>query len=114
MRNHDALGPCRRSAGVVDRDEIRFIDLDRRKLRIMPSQCLFIINPPFCTAFQVNEHLCLGNVFPDRFHCLDMVGMCADDFGATMIDDVREILGFEPEIDRDQYRSDLRDCIVRF
>ena len=43
-----------------------------------------------------------------------MVGVCADDLGATMIDDVREILWFEPEINGNQHSTDLRYRIVRF
>ena len=43
-----------------------------------------------------------------------MVGVRTDDLGATMIDDVREILWFQSEINRNQHSTNLRYRIVRF
>ena len=48
-----------------------------------------------------------------RVHGRQIVGVGADHGGAAVVDQVLELLGGQPEVDRHQHRADLRHGVER-
>ena len=112
MRDHDALGSSRCSAGVVNRNEIRLTDFDRFKLRVMGGQGLLVVQPPIAGSFERNKHFHCWNLTPDCVNGLEMIGVCTDRSSPAMVNDVCKVFRFQPKVNWDQHSTYLRHCIV--
>ena len=120
MRDHHALRPRRRAAGVVDGQQIALADrrarettarVHRRALRSRASSA----GPRSVQARPSSATKCT-NVFQIRANRIDrgdVIGAGAHHLRAAVLNQVAEIVGDQPEVDRHEHGADLRNRVER-
>ena len=85
MCNHHALGTRCRATGVVDRQQIVFLDQRPLKLARALRQQTFIIKPIGSRAGQRNKMLHRSQLGPNAVDSFEVIRMRADDSGTAVI-----------------------------
>ena len=93
VRDHDALGPRRRAAGVVDAEQIAFGDVRPHDIGRLRGERRLVIQPPLALPGQRDEMLDATDPVPDAVHRFQVLVGCADDRGAGVVDDVGKVVG---------------------
>ena len=110
--DHHALRPCRRSARVVDGQEIGLGDFDFAEAGRMRPKRRFVIDPAVTRAFQRHEVFDASQSVANAVDGLDVVSVSAYDLRPAVVDDVLEVIWEQPIVDRHQYRADLRNRVI--
>jgi hypothetical protein len=72
----------------------------------------FVVDPAGARTFQRHEVFDAGQPIPNTVDGFKVIRVSTYDLRVEVIDDVLEIFREEPIIYRNQYRADLRDCVV--
>ncbi len=108
--DHDALGTRCGTACVVDRQQLAFADLGRPGEAFPRAlQLRLVIEPALPRrTVQVHEVLDRGQLGADGVDRLLVLGLDAEHRGTGVVDDVIEVGGRQPVVDRYQNRAELR------
>jgi len=112
MGHHHALGPCRRPARVVDRQQITLVDLGTVRPAGFSLEQTLVVEPALVRPFQRDVVLDRGARPADRLDRLEKIGVRADDLGAAVLEDVLDFLRMQTEVDRHEHGADLRHGVV--
>ena len=94
MGNHHAFRARRCPAGVVDAQQVAFVNGRFEELRRRRGQVGFIVEPAVArAAFERDEVFHVWELVANAVDCLEVITVGAYYFGATMADDVGEIVG---------------------
>ncbi len=116
VRDHHALRTRRRAAGVVDRQEVVFVDRGalergRHARRSDGGELVLVRDPAVANVLERDEVLNRRKLGADSVDRCQTFGGHAHDLRAAVRDDVREIVGGEPVVDRHQDGPNLRHRI---
>ena len=114
VRDHHAFRARRRAAGVIDRDQVAFVDRRRRESRVGGGDDLFVAQPPVALTLERDELFHRRELRTNPVHGVEMIAVRTDDPGARVLDDVGEVVWREAIVDRHDHRADLRHGVERF
>ena len=111
--DHDALGPRRRPARVVDGEQVTLADVRAPEVRRFGRQGCLVVEPPGARAGQRDELFDVPDPVANTVHALEVILGSADDGRPGVIDDVGEIVGCQPVVDGNQHGANLRHRVKR-
>ena len=114
MRDHHALRPRGRAAGVVDRQQVTLLNCRHVRELLARGHRRFIVLPTLPRPLEREEVADLRQVGSDAVDSLEVVSMGADDGGTAVVDDVAEVVRLEPVVHRHQHRAEHRDGVKAF
>ena len=103
----------RGATGVVDCEQIAFIDGGALKATRLGLEPRLIVQPPIVGTFQGHPVPDVATRVADRLDRLEVVGVGTDNRRPAVPDDVFDLAWLEPEVDRNQHRSNLWHGIER-
>ena len=112
--DHHALRSGRRTARVVDAEQIAFADLRLEELAARATYELLIVQPAVACAFERNEVLDVRNLVTNAVDRVQVIGMGTHHPGAAVADDVGKVVGDQPVVDRHQHGAELRHGVEGF
>src|SRR6185295_12216852 len=95
MRDHHALRPRGGTAGVIDRQEIGFMNFRPRKFCRSSGEKRLVVEPTWFAraAFKCNKRRHASQLRTNFINRIQVIGMSADDLRAAVIDEVNEVAG---------------------
>ena len=113
VRDHHALGACRGAAGIVDGEQVALADLGALEPAADRGDQLLVCEPALARPLERDEVHDARDLVADPVDHLEIVGVRAHHAAAAVRDDVCEVLGGEPVVDRHQHRAELRYGVER-
>jgi len=102
------------AARVVDREEVRLLDPGPFEGRRGARDRVLVREPAVArAALQRDEVPDAGDVAADAVDGVEIVGVHADNGGARVADDVREVPGGQAVVDGDEHRAELGNRVER-
>ena len=113
VRDHHALGPGRGAAGVVDREQVALVGLRPGEVGPGRGHGGLEVQPAVLAAVERDEVPDVRQLVADAVHRVQVLPGGADHGGTGVVDDVAEIVGAQPVVDRHQHRAELRYRVER-